>query len=151
MIAARRSRVLSRRTVLGFGAAAGVLPAAAWAESEPLKVGFLTVSTGPLAAGGKQMEEGLTQFLKERNGTLAGHKLELVTADTGGLQAQALPKTQELVERSKVQVIIGPLAAYEAQAIDQYLRQGNVPLITPTAAAWLDLRFGREVNPWLIH
>ncbi|HEX6840207.1 MAG TPA: ABC transporter substrate-binding protein [Stellaceae bacterium] len=151
MIAARRSRVLSRRTVLGFGAAAGLLPAAAWAESEPLKVGFLTVSTGPLAAGGKQMEEGLSQFLKERDGTLAGRKVELVTADTGGLQAQALPKTQELVERGKVQVIIGPLAAYEAQAIDQYLRQGQVPLITPTSAAWLDLRFGQEVNPWLIH
>src|SRR5689334_3226845 len=123
MIAAR-SRSLSRRAVLGFGAAAGLLPAAAWAESEPLRVGFLTVNTGPLAAGGKQMEEGLTQFLKERNGTLAGRKVELITADTGGLLAQALPKTQELVERSKVQVIIGPLGAYEARAIDRYLRQG---------------------------
>jgi branched-chain amino acid transport system substrate-binding protein len=151
MIAARRSPVLSRRTVLGFGAAAGLLPAAGWAESEPLKVGFLTVTTGPLAAGGKQMEEGLTQFLKERNGTLAGRKIELITADTAGLLAQALPKTQELVERNNVQVIIGPLGTYEARAIDEYLRGGHVPLITPTSAAWLDLRFGREVNPWLIH
>jgi len=151
MIAARRSRPLSRRTVLGFGAAAGLLPAVAWAESEPLKVGFLTVNTGPLAAGGKQMEEGLTQFLKDRNGTLAGRRTELVAADTGGLQAQVLPKTQELVESSKVQVIIGPLGTYEARAIDEYLRQGHVPLITPTSAALLDLRFGREVNPWLIH
>jgi len=151
MIAARRSLVLSRRTILGFGAAAGLLPAAAWAEGEPLKVGFLTVSTGPLAASGKQLEEGLTQFLKERNGTLAGRRIELITADTGGLQAQALPKTRELVEHSNVQVIIGPLDAYEAQAVDDYLRQGHVPLITPTSAAWLDLRFGREANPWLIH
>src|SRR5713226_2469830 len=149
--AARRQRTVSRRTVLGFGAAAGLLPAAAWAESEPLKLGFLTVSTGPLAAGGKQMEEGLLQFLKERNGTLAGRKIELVTADTGGLPAQAKTKTQELVERSNVQVIIGPLATYEALAIDDYLRQGQVPLITPTSAASLDLRGGREVNPWLIH
>jgi branched-chain amino acid transport system substrate-binding protein len=151
MIAARRNRTLSRRTVLGFGAAAGLLPAYAWAEGEPLKVGFLTVNTGPLAAGGKQMEEGLTQFLKERNGTLAGRKIELVTADTGGQPAQAKTKMQELVERSNVQVIIGPLATYEAQAIDDYLRQGQVPLITPTSAASLDVRGGREVNPWLIH
>ena len=151
MIAARRSRLLSRRTVLGFSAAAGLLPAAAWAESEPLRLGFLTVTTGPLAAGGKQMEEGLTQFLKERNGMLAGRKIELITADTGGLQAQVLPKTQELVERHNVQVIIGPLGTYEARAIDGYVRQGHVPLITPTSAAWLDLRFGQEVNPWLIH
>jgi branched-chain amino acid transport system substrate-binding protein len=151
MIAARRSRRLSRRTVLGLGAAAGLLPVAAWADGQPLRIGFLTVNTGPLAAGGKQMEEGLAQFLKERNGTLAGRKIELITADTGGLQAQALPKTRELVERSNVQVIIGPLEAYEARAIDDYLRQGHVPLITPTSAAWLDLRFAREVNPWLIH
>ena len=151
MTAARRPRSLSRRTVLGFGAAAGLLPAAAWAEGEPLKVGFLTVNTGPLAAGGKQMDEGLQQFLKERNNTLAGRKIELITADTGGQPAQAKTKTQELVERNNVQVIIGPLATYEALAIDDYLRQGQVPLITPTSAASLDLRFGREVNPWLIH
>ncbi len=106
MIAARRPRTLSRRTVLGFGAAAGLMPAAAWAESEPLKVGFLTVNTGPLAAGGKQMEEGLTQFLKERDGTLAGRKIELITADSGGQPAQAKTKTQELVERSNVRSTI---------------------------------------------
>ena len=152
MIAARRpAKKVSRRTVLGFGAAAGLLPAAAWAQVEPLKVGFLTVNTGPLAAGGKQMEEGLALFLKERNGTLAGRKVELITADTGGQPAQAKTKTQELIERSNVRVIIGPLATYEALAIDDYLRQGNVPLITPTSAASLDLRFGRQVNPWLIH
>ena len=151
MIVARRPRHLSRRTVLGFGAAAGLLPATAWAESEPLKVGFLTVTTGPLAAGGKQMEEGLAQFLKERNNTLAGRTIDLVTADTGGLLEQAKVKTQELVERSNVQAIIGPLASYEARAIDDYIRQGHVPLITPTSAAWLDLRFGRDINPWLIH
>ncbi len=26
---------------------------------EPLRIGFLTVRTGPLAAGGKQMEDGI--------------------------------------------------------------------------------------------
>ncbi len=41
----------------------------ALAQSEPIRVGFLTVRTGPLAAGGKQMEEGILLFLKERNYT----------------------------------------------------------------------------------
>ena len=36
----------------------------AFAQSEPLRVGFLTVRTGPLAAGGRQMEEGINLFLK---------------------------------------------------------------------------------------
>jgi branched-chain amino acid transport system substrate-binding protein len=150
MTVTRRSRQLSRRSVLGLGAAASLLPAAAWAETENLRVGFLTVNTGPLAAGGKQMEEGLTLFLKDRNGMIAGRKVELITGDTAGLPATAKSKTQELVERNNVQVLIGPLATYEAMAIDDYIRQGQVPLITPTSAASVGAT-GVEVNPWLIH
>src|SRR4051812_18372740 len=43
---------------------------------EPLRIGFLTVRTGALAAGGRQMEEGINLFLKERNSTLSGRKVE---------------------------------------------------------------------------
>ncbi len=85
----------------------------ALAQSEPIRVGFLTVRTGPLAAGGKQMEEGILLFLKERNYTLAGRKIELTIADTGGNPAGTKNKTQDLVERNKVHVIIGPLAAFQ--------------------------------------
>ena len=81
-----------------------LLPASASAQSESLRLGFLTVSTGPLAAGGRQMEEGINLFLKERNNTLAGRKVELIIADTAGQPALAKTKTQELVERDKVHV-----------------------------------------------
>ena len=46
------------------------------AQSEPIGLGFLTVRTGALAAGGKQMEDGIVLFLKERNYTLAGRKID---------------------------------------------------------------------------
>src|SRR5512140_3924998 len=83
----------------------------AWGQSpEPFRLGFLMVRTGALAAGGKQMEEGILLFLKERNYTLAGRKIELTIADTGGNPAQAKTKTQELVEKNRVHAIIGPLA-----------------------------------------
>src|SRR5229473_3093149 len=107
----------------------------ACAQSENLRVGFLTVRTGPLAAGGRQMEEGINLLLKERNNTLAGRKVQIFFADTAGQPAQAKTKTQELVEREKVHVIIGPLATFEALAIDDYVLQARVPLITPTSAA----------------
>ena len=64
---------------------------------EPLRIGFLTVRTGPLAAGGRQMEEGINLFLKERSSTLSGRKVEIVFADTAGQPAQAKSKAQELV------------------------------------------------------
>jgi branched-chain amino acid transport system substrate-binding protein len=120
------------------------------AQGEPLRIGFLTVRTGPLAAGGKQMEQGIELFLKERNNTLAGRKVELIIADTGGTPPQAKAKTQELVEKNHVHVIIGPLATFEALAIDDYIKQAQVPLITPTSAAQKDLA-QQKLNDYVIH
>ncbi len=118
------------------------------AQTEPIRIGFLTVRTGALAAGGKQMEEGIQLFLKERNNMIAGRKVELIIADTGGNPAGAKTKTQELVERNKVHVIIGPLAAFEALAIDDYIRQTKTPIVAPSAAAE-DLT-QRKPNPWFV-
>ena len=59
------------------------------------------------------MEQGALTYLKETNYTMAGRKVDFVSADTGGAPAGAKTKVQELVERDKVDVIIGPLAAFE--------------------------------------
>ena len=61
---------------------ASVCASLAFAQGDPIRVGLLMVKTGPFAAPGKQMEDGLTQFLRERNYTIAGRKVELITADT---------------------------------------------------------------------
>src|SRR5215475_10265626 len=125
----------------------------AWAQAaqqEPLRLGFLSVRNGALAAGGRQMEEGIQLFLKERNYTLAGRKVELFIADTGGNPAGAKTKTQDLIEHNKVQVIIGPLATFEALAIDDYIKEAKVPLITPTSAAQNDLAQQKK-NDYVLH
>ena len=139
-----------RRTFIASSVLAAL---AAWlpssqAQPEPIRIGFLTVRSGALAAGGKQMEEGIQLFLKERNHTIAGRKVELVIADTGGNPAQAKTKIQELVERNKVHVVIGPLAAFEAIAIDDYIRQTRTPTVSCSAAAE-DLT-QRKTNPWFV-
>ena len=142
---------MSRRTFLAASsalAATSALPVWAQAQGAPIRVGFLTVRQGALAAGGKQMEEGIQLFLKERNGMIGGRKVELIVADTGGNPVGAKTKTQELVERDKVHVIIGPLAAFEALAIDDYIAQSKTPIISPSAAAE-DLT-QRKPNPWFV-
>jgi len=143
---------ITRRALLAGGAMLGVpsLRRAFAQTSEPLKIGFLTVNTGPLATGGKQQEEGAALFLKERGGMIAGRKVELITQDTAGNPSQARTKTQELVERYKVPVMIGPLATNEALAMDGYVRDSKVPLITTTSAATVDLK-AHPVNPWVLH
>ena len=142
------------RKWFGIGTVASVLATTfsgfAHAQTDPIRIGFLTVRTGALAAGGRQMEEGIQLFLKERNNTIAGRRIELIIADTGGNPAGAKTKTQELVERNKVHVIIGPLATFEALAIDDYIRDAHVPLITPTSAAQNDLAQQKR-NDFVLH
>src|SRR5262245_30659854 len=79
------SVTLNRRTFLaGTALAASGLARPAIAQGAPFKIGLLTVKTGPLAQGGNQMEQGIVSLLKEKNYTLAGRKVELIVADTGG-------------------------------------------------------------------
>lgn len=125
---------VDRRTFLAGTALAGLQLSGAWAQSAPARIGLLTVKTGPLAQGGNQMEQGIVTFLKEKNNALGGRKVELISADTGGNPAGAKTKAQELIERDHVDVIIGPLAAFELLAITDYVEQAQVPIISLAAA-----------------
>jgi len=142
---------LHRRTVLkGVGATALATVAMPWiarAQTGPMRVGFLTVKTGPLASGGLQMEQGLTLYLKERNNTLAGRPVQLFTGDSAGAPAVARTKMQELVERDNVSCLIGPLATAEALAIDDYIRDKQIPTLSVAAAEDMTQR---KANPWFV-
>jgi branched-chain amino acid transport system substrate-binding protein len=115
------------------------------AQAGTIRLGLMTVKTGPLASGGIDMERALVQYLKERNYSMAGRKVELFVGDSGGVPAQARTKIQELVERDKIHLMIGPLAAAEALAADDYIRQAR--LLTLSVAAAEDLT-QRRPNPW---
>src|ERR1700682_4962636 len=119
MTISRRQFVLS---VAGAGIAGMATPNLVFAQnSGPIRVGLLAAKTGPLASGGIDMELALTIFLKARDNALAGRKVELIVADTAGVPATARTKAQELVEKNNIHCIIGPLAAFEALAIADYL------------------------------
>src|SRR5437667_6322065 len=128
-------------------ALAAALPFPAVAQSKPVRMGLLTVKTGPLATGGIQMEQGTIRFLKDRNYTLAGRKVELVVGDTGGNPAGTKTKTQELVERDNVDMILGPLAAFELLAITDYAAQAKMPILSLAAAEDMTQR---RPNPYFV-
>ena len=129
------------------GAAVATMRAPYVHAQAAFKVGLLTVKTGPLAQGGIQMEQGILTFLKEKNNSLAGRKIEFISADTGGNPAGARTKAQELIERDKVNVILGPLAAFELLAITNYVRDNATPLISLAAAEDVTQR---QANPFVI-
>jgi len=139
------SRRISRRKFIAGTAAlsgASAFPMPSIAQAAPIKVGLLTVKTGPLAAGGIHAEEGITSFLKDKNFTLSGRKIELIVADTGGNPAGAKNKAQELVERDKVDVVLGPFAAFELLATLDYLAQAKMPTLAFAGAEDVTQRKG---------
>jgi branched-chain amino acid transport system substrate-binding protein len=143
---------ISRRQFVGGIAGAGVAsmasPHLALAQSsEPIRVGLLAAKTGPLASGGIDMDIALTMFLKERDNTLAGRKVELIVADTAGVPATARTKAQELVEKDKVHCLIGPLAAFEALAIADYITEKEMPTLGVAAAEDMTQR---HPSPWFV-
>ena len=141
---------LKRRAVLQgmLGASALVAaPAILRAQAAPMKIGFMTVKTGPLASGGIQMEQGLTLYLKERNNMLAGRPVQLFTGDSAGAPAVARTKMQEFVEKENIACLIGPLATAEALAIDDYIRDKQVPTLSVAAAEDMTQR---KANPWFV-
>ncbi len=120
------ARKLSRRAfAAGAVATASFRFAPAIAQAAPFRIGLLTVKTGPLAQGGIQMEQGIASFLKEKSNTLAGRKIEFISAD----------------------VILGPLAAFELLAIADYVREKATPLISLAAAEDVTQR---KANPYII-
>ena len=146
------SRKMTRRNLLGSVAAGGAItlagfPAPAVAQSKPFKLGLLTVKTGPLAAGGVLMEQGVVTYLKEKNFTLGGRKVDFISADTGGNPAGAKTKAQQLIERDQVDVILGPLAAFELYAINGYVIEKKMPTLSLAAA---DNLTQRTPNPYLL-
>jgi len=106
----------------GLSASALGFPAVARAQSGPIRLGLMTVKTGPLASGGIDMERALVQYLKEHNATMAGRKVELFVGDSGGVPAQS-----------------------SALASDDYIRSQQ--LLTLSVAAAEDMT-QRKPNPW---
>jgi len=143
------SKFNRRKFLAGTAAVASTaaFPMPSIAQSAPVKIGLLTVKTGPLASGGIQMEQGIVTFLKQKNYMLAGRKVDFISTDTGGNPAGAKTKAQELVEKDKVDVIMGPLAAFEMLAITDYIAQAKIPLMSLAGAEDMTQR---KPNPYFI-
>ena len=141
-------RIGRRKFLAGTAAAlSAALPVPALPQNPGVRIGLLTVKTGPLAQGGIQMEQGIALFLKHRDNKLAGRPAELIVADTGGNPAGTKTKAQELIERDHVDFIVGPLAAFELLAISDYVAEHKTPILSLAAAEDMTQR---KPNPYFV-
>ena len=110
-------------------------PDSTWAQKGPIKVGLILPETGPLAANGKDMANGMQLFFEEQGWRLAGREVKLVTEDDEGKPPTGLSKTRSLVESQGIHLLIGPLSAAVGYAVAPYVDAKKVPTIFPIVSA----------------
>jgi branched-chain amino acid transport system substrate-binding protein len=86
------------RTLVG-AAVAAAFGGSAWAQqSGPVKIGVLATLEGPFAAGGADGMRGAELAIRERGGTVAGRKIEMIKALT---QTGCRRESAQLVEQTR--------------------------------------------------
>jgi branched-chain amino acid transport system substrate-binding protein len=115
--------------------AALAAPAVSWAQKGPIKIGFLVPQTGPLAANGKDMINGMQLYLEEQGYRLAGREVKLIIEDDEGKPPTGITKARSLVESQGVHLLMGPLSAAVGYAIAPYVDSKKVPMLFPIVSA----------------
>jgi branched-chain amino acid transport system substrate-binding protein len=153
-----------RRTfvkTLVAAAVVGAFSAAAYAQQgKPVKIGLLATLEGPFAAGGADGMRGAELAIKERNGVVAGRKIELVKASSDAKPDVAVNATRKLVEQDKVDIMVGPLSGGEGIAVKEYSKtQPNITFINGSSGAQATtlvnpspnfFRFNTEGAQWMV-
>jgi len=147
-----------------LGTVVGVAVAATFAfgasAQETIKIGVLATLEGPFAAGGQDGMRGADLAVKERNGMVAGKKIELLKASSDAKPDVAVNATRKLVEQDKVQIMVGPLSGSEGIAVKDYSKtQPGVTFINGSSGAQATtlvnpspnfFRFNSEGAQWMV-
>jgi len=100
------------------------------AAEKTIKIGAILNLTGPIAFIGPIFKNGIVKALEEVNYTVNGKKIELIPEDAAADMNICLQKSRKLVERDKVNIIIGPLMGDAHLAIAPYLADKKVVTAT---------------------
>src|ERR1041384_2068238 len=122
-------------TILAAGAALLLLCVTGGGEAQkpPIKIGLVLPYTGVIAVNGQETTKGIELYLSKTGNKAGGRDLQLLKEDDEAKPDVGLTKTRKLVERDKVDVLIGPVHSGVALAIRDYVHGQGVPLIVPVA------------------
>ena len=138
--ASSTSAASARASSAGSSAAtSGSAAASPSASGSPILVGVEVSQTGSFAPLGKDYLDGFNLYLSSVNKTIAGRKIEVVTADDQGQGDVGATKARGLVESNHVAVLTGIVATPVCQAVASYVKQVQVPLMVTAGCALQDL------------
>src|SRR3982751_2356709 len=100
---------------------------------EKLKIGVIVTLSGPAAVLGQQSRDGLQLAIKDLGGKMGGRDVEVVVVDDELKPDGAVPKAKGLLEREKVDFVVGPIFSNILQAIHKPVTDTKTFLISPNA------------------
>jgi branched-chain amino acid transport system substrate-binding protein len=118
-----------------LGGVLALIAAGASLAAEPLKIGLILPMSGPFAAYGKQIENGVRLYLKQNGDIFAGRKVELILKDDTGVAPEVSKRAaQELVVNNKVDILAGFGLTPSAFAVAPIATEAKKPMIVMNAA-----------------
>ena len=113
-------------------AALGVFAGPAVAQ-EKLRVGLVLTLSGPAASLGVQVRDAFTLAVKDLGGKMGGREVEVIVADDELKPDTAVSKAKGLLERDKVDFVVGSIFSNVLQAIHKPVTDSKTFLISPNA------------------
>ena len=129
-----RRLMLSRgAAAVGAGTASLLLPRIARAQSGKVRVGFMLPYTGTYAQLGVAIENGVRMAIAEKGGKLGGREIEWFKVDDESEPSKGVENASKLVQRDKVDVLIGTVHSGVQMGIQKVARDSGVLSLIPNA------------------
>jgi branched-chain amino acid transport system substrate-binding protein len=117
----------------------------ALAQAQRIRVGLMLPYTGTYAQLGAAITNGFKLAVAERGGKLAGREIDYFTVDDESDPAKAPENTNRLVQRDKVDVLVGTVHSGVQMGMVKVAKESSTLLIIPNAG--LDAATGALCAP----
>lgn len=124
---------MTLKFTLSLGAATLALGLSAAQAQEPLKIGVVSVLTGPAAALGQQLRDGFQLAVDQNGGKLGGVPVQITVIDDELKPDVAVGKVRSFVEGGKVDFVVGPIFSNILGAIAKPVLDSGAFLVSPNA------------------
>ena len=135
-------RVVLTRSAAVIGAASTglLLPEIVRAQAARVRVGFMLPYTGTFAQLGVAIENGVRMALDEAGGKLGGREIDFFKVDDESNPAKGVENATRLVQRDKVDVLIGTVHSGVQMGIHKVARETGVLNLIPNAGVHVATR-----------
>ena len=121
------------KAMKGLIGAVALACAAASAQAETFKIGFMTTLTGPSAALGQHLRDGFLLGIREMHDKLGAFDVEVVIADDELKPDVAVTKIRALIERDRVDILGGIVFSNVMMAVYKPVRDANKIFVSGNA------------------